>query len=333
MTDPTDIDYGDGRVRRIPHGSREPKPARRSVGKPAARRPIMDSPPLLSEESDVSPMTPVPEATRKEPSISSDGDSTSASSNGAEITNAIDGNRDANGDKKSVGPDDASGNGAAAGDYFFSPVAPAPKQQPKVERPVDSGVSMSAGLAGRPPLPAADEPERQAAVATTESTQPRKLSIAFQDKPRRRDSAASASNAGSNASSNGGSNESSQGSSDEGSDRGGMRKQSVSSISLRSLSNRSVASAEPRKSSVSFQDVLPKPDYSTANDIVDAWSRKRSISSMSFRNQRNPSPTDGELTPASESRSRPPSPPHQRHDTTLEVPEGALLYATGPSAA
>jgi len=57
ITDASGGDHADGRVRRIPHGSREPRPSRSSVSKPAALRPTVDSPPLVSEDSDVSPMT------------------------------------------------------------------------------------------------------------------------------------------------------------------------------------------------------------------------------------------------------------------------------------
>lgn len=315
ITDASGGDHADGRVRRIPHGSREPRPSRSSVSKPAALRPTVDSPPLVSEDSDVPPMTAAPEATHKKPgSSSSDSDSTNASSSGTEGSNDVAGSLEASGAKSTTGPDGTNGNDVAAGDYFFPPASPAAetKDQARADRPADSGVSMSAGLSGQPPVPAANELERRASVATTASTQPRKLSITFQDQLPRRDSSGSASIAGSNRSSNGGSNESSNGSSNEGSDRGAPRKQSVSSISLRSLSSQSLASAEPRKSSVSFQDVLPRPDYATVDDLVNAWSRKRSISSISFRQLRASSPMDRALSPASESRSRAPSPPHQR---------------------
>ncbi|KAK4084716.1 hypothetical protein Purlil1_10301 [Purpureocillium lilacinum] len=318
ITDASGGDHADGRVRRIPHGSREPRPSRSSVSKPAALRPTVDSPPLVSEDSDVSPMTAAPEATHKKPgSSSSDSDSTNASSSGTEGSNDVAGSLEASGAKSTTGPDGTNGNDVAAGDYFFPPASPAAetKDQARADRPADSGVSMSAGLSGQPPVPAANELERRASVATTASTQPRKLSITFQDQLPRRDSSGSASIAGSNRSSNGGSNESSNGSSNEGSDRGAPRKQSVSSISLRSLSSQSLASAEPRKSSVSFQDVLPRPDYATVDDLVNAWSRKRSISSISFRQLRASSPMDRALSPASESRSRAPSPPHQSSGT------------------
>ncbi|KAJ6441568.1 universal stress protein family domain-containingprotein [Purpureocillium lavendulum] len=327
ITDPADPDYGDGRVRRIPHGPGELKPGRRSIGKPAVLQPTMDPPPPQpqSEDSDVSPMTAAPGKTEGQPKSSSETDSTSS-------TDVVGSDHDVAGTKCAGASVDTTrgANGSVngpstGGDYFSPPVAA--KDQARVERPVDSGVSMSTSLAQRRPALPAKEPERRVSVVTDASSaaaEPRKLSIAFQETRPRRDSSSSTSNDGSNKSSDAGSNRSSDRSS-SGDSNGEARKQSVSSISLRSLSNHSLASGEPRKSSVSFQDVLPKADYSTIDDVVNAWSRKRSISSMSFRRVRTSSTFDGALTPASESQSRPTSPPHprfQHHVGFDNVPNG-----------